>query len=123
MATVFVKEFTHWPMNRFGPEGAVKFVNQRFIPLYEKDKLLMLNLDGTIGYTSPFLEELAHVIVRYLHLTPNANLMEEIETIVNNIVSTEDPSVTLEIKGYVKLEMAKLALTIKHEKMLVAQCK
>jgi hypothetical protein len=59
-----VIEFTEYPGPRYdeqGPESGEKFyvekLNPTFLKCYREDKELVVNLDGTAGFASSFLDE------------------------------------------------------------------
>lgn len=59
-----VIDFTEYPGPRYdnqGPESGEKFYVEKLNPLFNKcyseDKLLVVNLDGTAGFASSFLDE------------------------------------------------------------------
>lgn len=59
-----VIDFTEYPGPRYdeqGPESGEKFYVERLNPLFmrcvDEDKLLVVNLDGTAGFASSFLDE------------------------------------------------------------------
>jgi hypothetical protein len=82
-----------------------KFRIDKLIPSYEealekKDKL-QVNLDGTVGYLTSFLEEAFGGLQRYnKEKKRNKNILDDIE-----IISTDEPHWKEDIERYVKREI------------------
>lgn len=104
MKTIYVKNFSTTPGPRkeiIGPFSGERFREEVLLKEIREnpDEELSINLDGTAGYGSSFLEEAFGGLVR-LGL-PESKIME----IVNNLISQEDESLIDEIKEYVEDEI------------------
>jgi len=101
LKTIFVKAFSEFPGPRYrnlGPSSGQEFREEILIPAikqYGAHKLI-INLDGTCGYGSSFLEEAFGGLLRDRVVTP-----EEASVLVGNLVSEEDPSLVDEIREYI----------------------
>lgn len=103
MITIRVLDFTEFPGPRHEKIG--KFSGERF-----RDEVLLENikkysiseisidLDGTAGYGSSFLEEAFGGLVR------TGIPYKDVLLLCDRIISDEDPSLIEEIKGYVRDE-------------------
>jgi STAS-like domain of unknown function (DUF4325) len=105
MITVNVaKDFTRFPSGRFRKNGDTS--GQAFREIYLEPHLkvgekVSVELDGTIGYGSSFLEEAFGGLVRSLRLKPavlNSNLL----------IKTEDTALLDEVNGYMEEAAQKL---------------
>lgn len=100
MKTIFVKDFSEFPGPRspkIGPNSGEEFREDVLIPAIKKDGVekLCVNLDGTYGYGSSFLEEAFGGLVRKEVID-----REQAVLLIANLVSDEDPSLIEEIKSY-----------------------
>lgn len=89
------KDFSRAPAGRFvsdGPNSGERFRNQLLIPALNKADSVVLELDGTRGYGSSFLEEAFGGLVRAGYAA--VDLLRRIR------FRTNDPSLVEEIKGY-----------------------
>lgn len=98
MQTVNVaKDFTRFPSGRFKKNGETsgEAFRERFLEIQiQQGQSIAIELDGTIGYGSSFLEEAFGGLVRTLKLTP-----DEIRKHLKLI--SEDPSLIEEINTYI----------------------
>ena len=100
------QDFTRFPSGRYKRNGTTsgEQFRQDFLEISLKDgQLIAVELDGTIGYGSSFLEEAFGGLVRALKLTPSS--LREKLTLVS-----QDPALIEEINGYIEdagLEMKK----------------
>ena len=98
MLTVNVaKNYTRFPSGRFKRNGSTsgEAFRQRFLeePLREGKKVTV-ELDGTIGYGSSFLEEAFGGLVRALQIAPN-DLKPRLHFV------SDDPALLEEVIGYI----------------------
>lgn len=101
MITVKVLDFTEFPGPRY--ENIGEFSGARFrdevlieaIKLYGPDNIAV-DLDGTAGYGSSFLEEAFGGLVR-----SNAIKPEQALALCSRLTSEDDPSLIDEIKSYI----------------------
>lgn len=106
MKTVIVaKDFTRFPSGRYKENGDTsgQSFRERFLegPIALGEEVVV-DLDGTVGYGSSFLEEAFGGLVRKLKLPA--------ETILDRLrLKAEDPSLIDEVKDYIREESAKLA--------------
>lgn len=101
MKTIFVKTFSEFPGPRYrnlGPSSGQAFREEVLIPAIKEHgaENLSVNMDGTCGYGSSFLEEAFGGLLRDKALTP-----EQAAVLVSNLVSDEDPSLIDEIREYI----------------------
>jgi hypothetical protein len=105
MITINVaKDFTRFPSGRFRKNGDTS--GEAFREIYLEPHLkvgekVSVELDGTIGYGSSFLEEAFGGLVRSLRLKPavlNSNLL----------IKTEDTALLDEVNGYMEDAAQKL---------------
>lgn len=99
MNTIKVADFTEFPGPRFaelGPGSGEQFREEILIPAIQREKgSICVDLDGTMGYGSSFLEEAFGGLIR-------AGVKPEIaKGIGENLLSEDDPSLILEIQGYI----------------------
>ncbi len=98
MQTINVaKDFTRFPSGRYAKNGETsgEAFRERFLaPPIAEGKVVLVNLDGTIGYGSSFLEEAFGGLVRKLRL-PSAELRPLLR-----LIST-DSGLIDEINGYI----------------------
>jgi len=98
---VKVLDFSRFPGPRFkslGEFSGEEFRTAVLVPkIHENGDRLVIDLDGTMGYGSSFLEESFGGLIRTEGLEPSLILK-----IVGNTISNEDPSLKDEIVGYVK---------------------
>ncbi len=105
---LLVKDHTLFPGPRYkilGEYSGEWFRDDILIPLLASTEsdLIQIDLDGTVGYGSSFLEEVFGGLVRK-KIPEN-----QIQSILDNIISTEDESLIFEIKSYVKDEQERQA--------------
>ena len=99
MKTIKVREFTEFPGPRFkklGPFSGEEFRETILEPaIKESGTNIQIDLDGTFGYGSSFLEEAFGGLVR-------GRVINEAQAkeLCNHIVSEEDPSLAEEVKSY-----------------------
>jgi hypothetical protein len=98
--TINVTDFSKFPGPRYrnlGEYSGEAFREDILVPAISKyGEDLIVNLDGTMGYGSSFLEESFGGLIRTNHISAKI-----ITKIVDNLVSDEDPSLKLEIREYV----------------------
>lgn len=91
------KDFTRFPSGRFKRNGETsgEAFRERFLenPLKE-GKQITVELDGTIGYGSSFLEEAFGGLVRVLKISPQ-DLKLKLHIVSN------DPALLEEVSGYI----------------------
>ena len=97
---IFVKDFSEYPGPRkesIGPNSGEKFREKVLAPAIRAnpDELIVVNLDGTSGYGSSFLEEAFGGLIR------DGIPFDRVIKIVDNIISVEDDSLISEIREYV----------------------
>ena len=75
-ATIIVaKHFSRFPAGRFEEDGdfsGQRFREQLLVPALSKNKVVTVELDGTAGYGSSFLEEAFGGLARLKHFTAKA---------------------------------------------------
>lgn len=103
MKTVSVRDFTEFPGPRYeylGPCSGEEFRKNFLLPaINEYGSQIQIDLDGTMGYGSSFLEESFGGLVRAG--VDEAILLE----LIAHIVSNEDPSLIEEIGTYIRDEI------------------
>ncbi|WP_321837861.1 STAS-like domain-containing protein [Pseudomonas kulmbachensis] len=109
MILINVKDFSEFPGPRrevVGPNSGEKFRETVLLPTINSnpDALIVINLDGTAGYGSSFLEESFGGLIR--HGIP----LKRVQEICDNIISLEDDSLIEEIRDYVAEAQEQLAL-------------
>lgn len=91
------KDFTRFPAGRYTRNGETsgQAFRERFLegPLARGEDVV-IELDGTVGYGSSFLEEAFGGLVRSLQL-PAATLLQRLT------IRTSDPTLTEEITDYI----------------------
>jgi hypothetical protein len=101
--TIFIKDFSVVPGSRKMDEGKNAHSGEEFrefylVPKFEealsKSVKLMVNLDGTIGYGTSWLEEVFGGLVRKF------NEKKVVETL--DFISEEEPYLIDDIKHYIK---------------------
>lgn len=99
MKTIYVKDFTEFPGPRYislGPNSGEEFRLKYLIPaINEYGSSIAVDLDGTMGYGSSFLEESFGGLVR--EGVSDSIVIE----MLDKIISTEDPSLLEEISTYI----------------------
>lgn len=99
MLTVNIaRDFTRFPSGRFKRNGDTsgEAFRERFLESQIlQGEIITIELDGTIGYGSSFLEEAFGGLVRKLRLSPN-EIHKKIKLI------SEDPSLIEEIRTYIE---------------------
>lgn len=104
MTIVYVKEFSTTPGARYrhlGKASGEEFRDDILVPAFEKDKNLIVDLDGVRGYGSSFLDEAFAGLVRLGKFTSS-----EIKTMIANIRTT-NPTWKSEVESYVDDEIKK----------------
>lgn len=89
------KDFSRAPAGRYisdGPNSGERFRNQILVPALNGGGMVTLELDGTRGYGSSFLEEAFGGLIRLGF--KSADLLRLI------VFKTSDPSLVSEIKSY-----------------------
>lgn len=100
MITVKVRDYTDCPgprMAKTGPGSGEEFRDSFLLKALRDnpDKIIAVDLDGTAGYGSSFLEESFGGLIR-------AGIpFERVLLVCDNLISNEDPSLIDEIKEYV----------------------
>lgn len=94
------KNFSKFPSGRYKSKGTTsgEEFRERFLaPAIQKNNHFIVELDGTIGYGSSFLEEAFGGLVRQLGLSPKQllNIME---------IKTENQALRLEVIDYINEE-------------------
>src|SRR5690554_3573488 len=97
--TIRVSEFTEFPGPRYrdlGPYSGEEFREEVLVPaIKEFGGNIEVDLDGTFGYGSSFLEEAFGGLIRNKNLTT-----EQASELAKHIISEEDPSLAEEVKSY-----------------------
>lgn len=97
---VKVSDFTQFPGPRYralGDYSGEEFRDDILIPaIYQYGADIIVDLDGTLGYGSSFLEECFGGLIR------NGVSKENALMILDRIKSEEDESLILEIKSYIE---------------------
>lgn len=95
-----IKDYTLTPGGRFikdGPFSGEDFKNKHLIPMFlealKDEKLLYIDLDGTYGYPSSFLEESFGGLVREFGT-------DNVKKIIR-LISVEDPEEIARIHKYI----------------------
>lgn len=100
MITVKVRDYSEFPGPRraiTGPSSGEEFRETVLLKIIKNhpNDLIIVDLDGTAGYGSSFLEESFGGLIR-------AGISyEKVNSICEHLVSNEDPSLIDEIKDYV----------------------
>jgi STAS-like domain of unknown function (DUF4325) len=99
MKTINVaKDFTRFPSGRFRRNGSTSgeaFREDFLEPPLKKGQEISVELDGTIGYGSSFLEEAFGGLIRSLRISP-------LELTAKLRLVSEDPALLEEISSYVE---------------------
>ncbi|RDE87454.1 STAS-like domain-containing protein [Aggregatibacter kilianii] len=104
MTIVYVKEFSTTPGARYrhlGKASGEEFRDDILVPAFERDKDLIVDLDGVRGYGSSFLDEAFAGLVRLGKFTS-----DEIKTMIANIRTTNSDWKS-EVESYVDDEIKK----------------
>lgn len=91
------EDFSRYPAGRYktdGPFSGERFRDEFLVPILEKEDRARIELDGTRGYGSSFLEEAFGGLVRKNY--PPDRVLQSFELI------SSDQSLILEIKDYIK---------------------
>jgi hypothetical protein len=97
-------DFTRFPSGRYkknGPTSGEEFRDTFLVPLIRDGNRVKVELDGTIGYGSSFLEEAFGGLVRVL-----GNNVQDIHTMV--ILDTSNDVLRQEIVGYIDAAISRL---------------
>lgn len=101
MIEIRVVDFSEFPGPRYeslGPNSGEKFRDLVLAPAIQKHGAdIIVDLDGTVGYGSSFLEEAFGGLVRKKQVTP-----EQAWRIAENLRSEDDPSYIYEIREYIE---------------------
>ncbi|MEX3937407.1 STAS-like domain-containing protein [Paraburkholderia phymatum] len=92
------RQFSEVPVGRFysdGPDSGERFRDTLLEPALKEHDVVQIDLDGTDGYGSSFLEEAFGGIVRKLHLS-------EQEAKRRIQFHSTDPSYVIEINDYMR---------------------
>lgn len=104
MRTVLVSNFSKFPGPRFrklGKHSGEEFRETVLLPEIEKGtQELVIDLDGVFGFGSSFLEEAFGGLVR-----AGVN-KEDLDNIVRNMKSDNEPDLKTEIKEYIDAQLA-----------------
>ena len=100
MIYINVKDFSEFPGPRkeiVGPNSGEKFRETILLPALKNypDEIIVVNLDGTAGYGSSFLEESFGGLIR------DSVDYERVISICDHLISKEDESLLEEIREYV----------------------
>lgn len=99
MQTVKVaKDFTRFPSGRYirnGETSGEAFRERFLVPAIRNGEKITIELDGTIGYGSSFLEEAFGGLVRSVRMKPED--LSRLMTLVSDDMTLLD-----EIKGYIQ---------------------
>ncbi|WP_081259249.1 STAS-like domain-containing protein [Burkholderia territorii] len=93
------RDFTRWPAGRYradGPYSGEVFRDEVLVPALARAEVVEVELDGTRGYGSSFLEEAFGGLVRLGRFT-SEQLLQRIR-----LTSKEDPTLSKEIQYYIK---------------------
>lgn len=97
MKTINVaKDFTRFPSGRFKKNGSTSgegFREDFLLPPLRAGEQITVELDGTIGYGSSFLEEAFGGLVRALQIQPT-----ELKKLLH--LKSDDPALLDEVIGY-----------------------
>ena len=92
------RQFSKEPAGRYtrdGPNSGERFRDEILIPAFERSNSVTVDLDGTEGYGSSFLEEAFGGLVRLRGYTA-----DELRKVLK-LVSEEDESLPIEIWDYI----------------------
>lgn len=101
MITIRVRDFTEFPGPRketIGHFSGERFRQERIMPKISEHGIhnIEIDLDGTAGYGSSFLDEAFGGLIREEKLSPT-----DVAMLCKRIISEEDPSLINEIELYV----------------------
>jgi hypothetical protein len=91
------KDFSRFPAGRFssdGPYSGEEFRRKLLEPHLQKDEVILVDLDGALGYGSSFLEEAFGGLIRVGYAA--ADLLRRLT------FKSKDESLVKEIKGYIQ---------------------
>lgn len=124
MVDLKVTDFTKYPGPRYmslGSNSGEEFREKFLIEELKKDPEVSVNLDGVLGYGSSFLEEIFGGMVRAMSNHPALShpngdkitkhdfiTLQMVEFVRDNLVSEDDPSVAVEVKGYIQRQIEEL---------------
>lgn len=92
------KDFSRYPTGRYmksGNTSGEEFREKFLIPNFELGQVVRIELDGTIGYGSSFLEEAFGGLARKSKLSAN-------EILKQLVLISEDATLIQEIEEYIK---------------------
>ncbi|MEO2266493.1 STAS-like domain-containing protein [Pseudoalteromonas sp. YIC-656] len=104
MQIIKVKDFSRFPGPRYiklGKYSGEEFRDNVLIPAILEHNLVKVDLDGTVGYGSSFLDE------AFAGLLRKGISQDIVWGIINHLKSDEDEILIEEIKGYVEDEIEK----------------
>lgn len=93
------KDFSQFPAGRFrkdGPWPGEKFRDEHLVPALKQSSSVTVQLDGTMGYGSSFLEEAFGGLVRLRGFTADALRARR-----RLVVESTDPSLVREVWSYI----------------------
>lgn len=100
MIEIKVTQYTRFPGPRYkklGKGSGEEFRDEFLWPSLEKDKQLIVDLDGAVGYGSSFLEEAFGGLIREHNLQA-----DDVSFLMGHIKSENDPTLVDEIRGYMQ---------------------
>src|SRR5262245_24725002 len=92
------KDYSRYPAGRFrtdGPYSGERFREDVLVPALQRTNIVQVELDGTAGYGSSFLEEAFGGLVRQ-HVLSRAEATHRIRLVAS------DESLVSEIQGYME---------------------
>jgi hypothetical protein len=109
MITIRVRDFTEFPGPRketIGSFSGERFRKEEIMPTIIKHGIekIQIDLDGTAGYGSSFLDEAFGGLIREEGLNPN-----KVSDLCKRIISDDDPSLISEIMLYVSEAIEELS--------------
>lgn len=100
-------QFSRFPGGRYladGPDSGERFRVEHLVPALETSEVLVVKLDGTLGYGSSFLEEAFGGLVRNHNFNPD-KLRRTLK------LESSDESISIEIWRYIEeAEKAKVGV-------------
>ena len=107
------RDFSKFPAGRYtedGPESGQVFRETVLVPALENGGQVCVDLDGTEGYGSSFLEEAFGGLIRK-HGFQRSDLGQRL-----TFVSAEDPSLVIEISQYLDDAVDDLVTAVKRDR-------
>ena len=93
------KDFSPYPygrLERYSYTSGEKFREEFLLPAIKEHDLIVIELDGTEGYGSSFLDEAFAGLIRTSNISKDV-VLQKLE-----FVSKDDPSLIEEIKSYIE---------------------